>query len=438
MEHDQSHVLKFWDELNEAKQQQFIAQLESIDFELFKSLQQLPTDSSLGELRPSEVLPLDSSYREVGVTRIERGELCVLTVAGGQGTRLGWSGPKGTFPATPITGKSLFQLVAEQILFASKKYGVSIPWYIMTSAENDAVTRSFLLDNNCFGLERTDIFIFTQGEVPAVNEEGKMLLASQGSIAMNPDGHGGVVAALKLSGGLEEMDSRGIKYISYVQIDNPLANVVDPALLGMHLCEASSEEVTSKCVRKTNPEERVGVFCLVDGKTTIVEYSDLPQEKSSEENEVNELSYGAGSIAIHMMSTEFLQRVADDMPWHRAYKIVPYVDLQTGEVVIPTAPNAFKYERFVFDVLPLSKNSLVVETTRAEEFAPIKNKEGFDSPQSSRELQRKRAICWLKSCSVALSENAIVEVSPLTASNQDELSSCELPSSINDDDPTVV
>jgi UDP-N-acetylglucosamine/UDP-N-acetylgalactosamine diphosphorylase len=437
-EHGQEHVLKFWDDLNETHQEQLVCQLEAVDFELFNSLQQLSAESTLGELHPSPIVPLNDTYREIGVERIKKGELSVLTVAGGQGTRLGWSGPKGTFPATPVTGKSLFQVVAEQILFAEKKYGVVIPWYIMTSSENDAVTRSFLLDNNCFGLERTDIFIFTQGEVPASTKDGKMLLSSQSSVAMNPDGHGGVISALKVSGGLEEMEARGIKYISYVQIDNPMANVVDPKFLGVHLSEESSKEVTSKCVKKTNPEERVGVFCLVDGKTTIVEYSDLPHEKTVEQNDNNELSYGAGSIAIHMLSTEFLQRVADEMPWHIAHKIVPHIDLQTGEYVNPKSPNANKYERFVFDVLPLAKKSLVVETERADEFAPIKNAEGVDSPSTSQQLQKDRAIRWLRRCSVEVSDNALVEISPLSGSVPEELNCQEFPASIGDGETVVL
>ncbi len=276
VEHGQEHVLKFWDELNLAEQIAFTQQIDEIDFELLQQIQQDNATTKSDNILPAQIVQLHQEQSEVGVQRIKNGELAVLTVAGGQGTRLGWSGPKGTFPATPVTGKSLFQLVAEQIVFASKKYGTTIPWYIMTSKENDAITRSFLLDNNCFGLDRTNIFVFVQGEVPAVDGKGKILLASKGTIAMNPDGHGGVIAALKNSGGLDEMESRGIKYISYVQIDNPLANVVDPAFLGVHLSEDSSKEVTSKCVKKTESSERVGVFCFGDGATTIGGYIDLP------------------------------------------------------------------------------------------------------------------------------------------------------------------
>ncbi len=434
VEHGQEHVLKFWDELTEAQRSEFVCQLNSIDYSLLKQKQQ---NAETVEVLPAPVFALDNKFKENGVERIAKGEFGVLTVAGGQGTRLGWSGPKGTFPATQITGKSLFQLVAEQIVYASKKYKVSIPWYIMTSIENDAVTRSFLLDNNCFGLDRTDIFMFTQGEMPAINEKGKILLASKCRVAMNPDGHGGVIAALKRSGVLDEMEARGVRYLSYVQIDNPLAKAIDPTFLGIHLCDESSNEVTSKCVRKTKPDERVGVFCVGGDKTNVVEYSDLPFEKSVETDGDGKLCYWAGSTALHILSTEFLQRIADDLPWHVANKKVPYIDLDSGELITPEEPNAFKFERFVFDVLPLASSPLVVETDRFEEFAPIKNAEGDDSPKTSHVLQSNRAIRWLRERGIDVSESAIVEISPLTAATAEDLLDSELPTEIKSNEMVV-
>lgn len=437
-EHGQEHVLNFWDELTDEQQRELEQQLTNIDFELLGKLQTQNGKNDVEQLAPSPVVTLDESQRQKGIEAIENGELAVLTVAGGQGTRLGWSGPKGTFPATPITGKSLFQLVAEQIVFASKKYNVSIPWYIMTSTENDAATRSFLLDNNCFGIDRTDIFIFSQGEMPAVDTDGKLLLTSKSKVAMNPDGHGGVIVALKNSGALEEMDAKGVRYLSYVQIDNPLAHVIDPDFLGIHLSDSSSIEVTSKCVLKSSSEERVGVFCLVGGNTTIVEYSDLPEQFAEEVDEQGALRFFAGSIAIHLMSTDFLQRIVDDLPWHKANKIVPHIDVKTGDSVVPTSPNGHKFERFVFDVLPFATHSLVVETRREEEFAPIKNATGCDSAKTSQVLQNDRAVRWLKMNNVEVSENATVEISPLVAASQDDLLQIDLPLSISTDEIVVI
>tara|TARA_B100000959_G_scaffold285506_1_gene360481 strand:- start:322 stop:1674 length:1353 start_codon:yes stop_codon:yes gene_type:complete len=437
-ESKQEHVLAFWNELNDKERSDFVIQLDSIDFKLFAELQQQTSGEQAKTIEPCNLVQLEDKFREIGEASIRNGEIGVLTVAGGQGTRLGWSGPKGTFPATPVTGKSLFQVIAEQIVFASKKYNTTIPWYIMTSVENDAVTRAFLLDNNCFGLDRTDIFMFTQNEIPAIDNKGKMLLAAKNKIAMNPDGHGGVITALQQSGGLDEMTTRGVKYLSYVQIDNPLANVIDPNFIGLHISDQSSIEASSKCVKKTDPNERVGVFCNVNGNVSVVEYSDLPTEKANEVDDGGQLVYAGGSIALHLFSVNFLQQTAHDLQWHKAHKKIPFVDLATGTAVNPEKPNAFKYEKFVFDVLPLAKKSLVVETQREEEFAPIKNASGQDSPDTSHILQQRRSECWLTSMGVHVAAGATVEISPLSASCAEDLDSHSLPSSIAADEIVVI
>ncbi len=439
----QEHVLAFWDDLDEKAQRTFLQQLESIDFDQFAVLQkqfaQKTEDSQPADMEPSAFVSIsdvaeNDSLKKTGEEIIRRGQLAVLTVAGGQGTRLGWSGPKGTFPATPVTGKSLFQLIAEQIVFATQKYGVSIPWYIMTSKENDEATRSFLLDNNSFGLERTEIFLFTQGEVPAIDADGKMLLSTKSQISMNPDGHGGVIAALKQSGGLEEMAARGIAYLSYVQVDNPLAKAIDPVFLALHADgQQSSKEITSKCVLKTDPDERVGVFCQVGGKTTIVEYSDMSQEDKARQDN-GTLVYRAGSIAIHMLSTSFIQRIADELPWHIANKKVEFVSTETGKSTVPPDPNAYKFERFVFDTLMFASNPLIVETSREEEFAPIKNADGNDSPTTSHRLQQQRAANWLKAKGVHVPDSAVVEISPLSGSAPEDLETELLPVTIEDEE----
>jgi UDP-N-acetylglucosamine/UDP-N-acetylgalactosamine diphosphorylase len=434
----QEHLISFWNELSEIEKINLSNQIESIDFDLFAVLQSRQADELNKHIEPCEILALDDTFKSQGIASIERGEIGILTVAGGQGTRLDWNGPKGTFPATPITGKSLFQLIAEQILWAIDRYKTNIPWYIMTSIENDSATRSFLLDNNCFGLKRTDIFIFTQGEVPAVDSEGNMILESKSKIAMNPDGHGGVISALQQSGGLDEMSTRGIKYLTYVQIDNPLARAIDPNFIGLHLSEKSSCEASSKCVLKTNPDERVGVFCKVNGNLEIVEYSDLPTDKANELDSDEKLVYAGGSIAMHIFTVSFLQRVVGDLPWHRANKKVRCIDLQTGECCENEAPNAFKFEKFVFDVLPFASSSIVAKTKREEEFAPIKNATGLDSPKTSHQMQQVRAISWLRSRGVEVSDTAMVEVSPLSGSCAEDIDISKLPKSIGPDETVVI
>ena len=439
-------MLQFWDQLDDRGQSNLLKQIASIDFDLFDKLVELITSEPKtgdGEaITPCPCITLHdtsvdwNAMKKSGDDCIRRGGLGVLTVAGGQGTRLGWRGPKGTFPATPLTGKSLFQLLAEQILFASRRYGIAIPWYIMTSAANHETTKSFFLDNNCFGLLRTDIFLFQQDLVPAVDDSGKMLLADRDRIFMNPDGHGGVISALKRSGGLEEMNSRGVEHLSYVQVDNPLVKAVDPVFLGIHSSEHSSGEASSKCVIKSDPDERVGVFCTRGDATNIVEYSDLSTEQANAKQENGGLVFGCGSIAVHMFSASFIERVASDLPWHVAYKSVSHIDLASGNKRKDEEPNAYKFERFVFDVLPLASNSIVLETKREEEFAPIKNASGEDSLQSSVQLQCDRAASWLRKCGVEVSQgtdghtDALIEISPTTAATPDDLQTLSLPDSI--------
>jgi UDP-N-acetylglucosamine/UDP-N-acetylgalactosamine diphosphorylase len=437
----QEHLLKYWDQLNEHSKANLLTQIESIDFELLDSFAEMIRGSAgpiIGdEISPSPFISLDdpsidwSRAKQDGEAMISQGKLGVLTVAGGQGTRLGWSGPKGTFPATPVTGKSLFQVVAEQILFASQKYNVTIPWYIMTSDENDQITRSFLQDNNCFGLDRTDIFVFPQGVVPAIDANGKMLLAEIDQIFMNPDGHGGVITALHRSGALEEMAARGVEHLAYVQIDNPLVNVVDPTFVGIHCSDHSSGEVSSKCVMKSSPDERVGVFCKRGDARSIIEYSDMTSEQTHEQKD-GQLAYCCGSIAAHLFSTGFIENAASDLPWHVAHKAISHIDSSTGDKVISEEPNAYKFERFVFDVLPLASNSIVLQTKREDEFAPIKNANGNDSAQTSMKLQRERAITWLRACGVVVSEDAIIEISPTTAASIEDLREMELPTEIGE------
>jgi UDP-N-acetylglucosamine/UDP-N-acetylgalactosamine diphosphorylase len=444
----QSHLLHFWDELDENAQAKLVEQIASIDFvqlsKLLNVMKSCHEDVQEDSISPSPFVSTGASevdwkkVEQEGEAFIRLGKLGVLTVAGGQGTRLGWSGPKGTFPATPVTGKSLFQMIAEQIQFASQKYQVAIPWYIMTSIENDKITKSFLLDNNCFGLQRTDIFVFPQGVVPAVDRDGKILLASRDEIFMNPDGHGGVISALKRSGGLEEMASRGIEHIAYVQVDNPLVKVVDPVFLGLHCSNHSSGEVSSKCVLKTDPIERVGVFCKRGESTSIIEYSDMTIEQTQEQTIDGKLSYCCGSIAAHLISTSFIDRVVSDLPWHVACKAIPYIDLSSSEIVSPKEPNAYKFERFIFDIIPFATNSLVVETKREEEFAPIKNATGNDSPQTSKQLQRNRAAAWLQRRGVEVPLRAMVEISPTTAASPEDIPEELLPKHINPDETVLL
>jgi len=456
--HGQSHLLAGLEQLSPSQQDDLLNQLQAIDFDALRPLiEQYVLDAAPtcvpDDLEPAPYYPHDPSrrddydpatFRAAGEELIREGAVAAFTVAGGQGTRLGWNGPKGTYPATVVTDKPLFRVFAEQILATQNKYGVTIPWYIMTSPMNHADTLAFFADNNNFGLVRSNIFMFPQGVMPSMDARtGNLLLAGPHALAVNPDGHGGSFTALKRSGALEDMRSRGIRHISYFQIDNPLARAIDPLFLGLHAAAPdSSAEMSSKMVPKTAPEEKVGVFCLSDGRTIVIEYSDLPEHFMHQRTEDGSLAFNAGSIAIHLISVDFVDKITSgdesfSLPFHRAVKKVISFDSESAQLVEPNAPNAVKLETFVFDAIPLAESSIVCETSRQEEFAPIKNGSGVDSIETAHQLQSDRAGAWLESRGVTVPRDAEghicakIEISPLTAQEPADLESvAELPQKI--------
>ena len=451
----QAHALAFVDELDDSQRAAFAAQLAGLDLERVPEWIErfVRTESAVGDedahgtVEPAPVYRADGSWdvremRDAGEAMIAGGKIAAFTVAGGQGTRLGFDGPKGLYPATPIRKLPLFGCLAEWVVAAKTRWGVSIPWYIMTSPINHEATVSFFREKHFFGLDEGDVRFFSQGVLPSLDRNtGKLLLESKGALATNPDGHGGSLRALFTSGAIAEMRERGIEHISYVQIDNPLARVIDPVFLGLHASAAhSSGEMSTKVVLKQDPAEKVGVLGVRDGKTTVVEYSNLSDEMANRRDARGRLSFGAGNIAIHALGVGFVANLneggAFGLPLHRAIKKVPHVNIETGARVEPSEPNAVKLESFVFDALPLCARSLVYEVERVDEFAPIKNAEGADSPASSRELQIERAAGWLESAGVSVSRDAqgrvegVVEVSPARAMISEDLSGEDLPDSL--------
>ena len=309
----------------------------------------------------------------------------------------------------------------------------------MTSPLNDRDTRAFFEDNNWFGRPLDSILLFPQGVMPAMDDDGRMMLAEPGRIAVSPDGHGGSLRALDRSGALEHARSRGVKHLSYFQVDNPSVRTIDPLFVGLHLEHPeSSVEMSSKMIPKANAAEKVGVFCRIDGRTQVIEYSDLPTELAEATDDRGELRFIAGSIAIHLLSVDFVQRLtrgdADSgLPFHRARKKVPCWDSGSGETRQPDAPNATKFEMFVFDALHFAERGLVYETDRVEEFAPIKNATGVDSAESSALLQTERAARWFEANDVAVPRNAEgevegrIEIAPSTGLESRDLADVDLP-----------
>ena len=453
----QDHVLTFFDALDAGAQAALLAQIESLHPESLPALieRYVTHPAKAQNAKPPEPAPhypADPTsrdrpwdlpkYRKIGEDLIRAGKVAAFVVAGGQGSRLGFDGPKGKYPAGAVTRKPLFACLAEWIHAAARRGGSAIPWYVMTSPINHEETVAFFRDNRFFGMAEDDVMFFAQGVLPSIDmKTGKLLLAAKGEIATNPDGHGGSLRALHASGAIADMKRRGIEHISYFQIDNPLVRAIDPVFLGLHAAAPdSSSEMTTKIVRKTDPSEKVGIVCRTERGTEVIEYSDMPAELSTATNADGSLRFCAGSIAIHAMSVEFVNRLNAGgfaLEYHRAEKKVPFVDLATGEVVHPSAPNAVKLETFVFDALPLCKRVVVYETDRIEEFAPIKNAEGNDSPATCSAIQTERAARWLARVGVEVprtpdgSPDCVLEISPLTAFWPEDLRGAAVPKTID-------
>lgn len=457
--HGQEHLLSFADDLDAAALARLLEQIESQDWPLLDELikthvKQKPTFEVPTDIEPAPYYASDPSPDRVAHYRAARvageqllrdGKVAAFVVAGGQGTRLGWDGPKGTYPATPLTHKPLFQVFAEYLQKIEQKYGKPVPWYIMTSPANDADTRAFFDKHKHFGLDPADVVFFTQGTMPSIGFDGKVLLEAPDQLALNPDGHGGSLRALHNSGALDDMAHRHIEQISYFQVDNPVVKCVDPMFIGLHALDGAA--MSSKMVKKAEPGERVGVFAQVDGRISVIEYSDLPDELAEQRNDDGSLRFNAGSIAIHVIATRFVRELNAGrfaLPLHRADKKVSYTDPGTGQRVTPDEPNAVKLESFVFDAVPLGERSIVYEVDRVEEFAPIKNADGSDSPQTSRELQIERAARWLEGMDVDVPRDAsgavdaVIEITPLAAIEADDLMSVELPRSIEQGADVVI
>ncbi len=417
----QAHVFNFYKDLTPAQQQLFDAQLAALDWDLITKLVDTvvkhPVHITLGDVQPAPYYPnqpKDADLQKKYATAFARGEqllragqIAAFVVAGGQGTRLGWDGPKGTFPATPIKQKPLFQCFAEFLLALGNRYGKPIPLYIMTSPANDAPTRAFWSKHNHFGMDPKNLMFFQQDSMPAIALDGKVLLEQKDSLALSPNGHGGSLLALQKSGAIADMARRGITQISYFQVDNPIVRCVDPLFIGLH--DLDGAQMSSKMLPKVAPKEKLGNLCSMDGKMNVIEYSDLPDALAEQRQSDGELRFRAGSIALHAIRRDFVEALNQHgfaLPFHRAEKKVPCIDLTTGQPLKPEKPNAVKLETFVFDALPLTTTSIIYETDRQDEFAPIKNPEGVDSVISARQIITARNAAWLESAGIKVPHKA--------------------------------
>jgi UDP-N-acetylglucosamine/UDP-N-acetylgalactosamine diphosphorylase len=438
----QEHLLRFWDELPPADRAALASQIGAIDFALAAALVRQARSTAVpaahehaARARRAEPPPAirladqedesaASRARELGEKAIRQRKIGVVLVAGGQGTRLGFDHPKGLYPIGPLSQASLFQILFEKLLAVRRRYGANVPLYLMTSPATHDETIVALAKHSRFGLPADDVFVFCQGTMPAADAEtGLLLLEDKGRLFLSPDGHGGMLRALDHSGALADIHRRKIEQLFYFQVDNPLVIVCDPLLIGYHL-EARAE-VSTEVVAKQTPLDRVGNVASIDGHVEIIEYSDLADDVAAQRQPDGSLKLWAGNIAVHVFDVAFLDRMCgggSQLPFHFARKKVPYID-DAGRLIDPAAPNAIKFEQFIFDLLPAARHALVVEVDEKSVFAPVKNGPGSvkDSPETVRaqliELHRR----WLRQAGAALADGIAVEISPLFALNAAEL-----------------
>ncbi len=433
------HVFKWWREIGQDGRDRLLRQLSSIDFDELRELYRRHregADALPRELEPAEVVPLATTrehaeacgqIRRVGEKAIAAGEVAAFVVAGGQATRLGIEFPKGALEITPIKQKSIFEHHVEKIRALSKRHGNRLPFYIMTSETNDGETREFFEKNAYFGLDPADVFFFKQEMMPSLDLEGRLVMDAKDHVFASPNGHGGSITALKNSGALADMKARSIKHIFYFQVDNILINMADPLFLGHHITRRA--EMSAKVAPKRDPEEKVGVVCRAESAVVVIEYSDLPDEHRYATREDGCLKFSAGNLAIHILDVDFVERLNAEkhsLPFHIAEKPIPYLN-EHGELVKPKEKNGLKFEMFVFDALCRAKNTVILEVNRDEEFAPIKNRAGEDTPDTAKELLVNFYAKWLEDAGVALPRDSdgqpdgLVEISPLFALDAEEL-----------------
>lgn len=393
----QEHLLARYESLNEEKKVKLINQIKNIDFDETIELFNIVTKSIKkpdGEFLSIEYVDKSklseeqyNDYYNIGKEQIEQGKYAVVTMAGGQGTRLGYVAPKGTFKIGGGIEKSLFEALSDTIKEARAKYNTRIPWYIMTSRENNNATEKFFEKNDFFGLPYEDVKFFKQGELPMLDTNGKLILDETGLIKLAADGHGGVFESLEKNGYLDDMKKRGIEWIFISGVDNVLAGLVDPIAVGLAITEGTL--ATGKSVVKRSPTEGVGVFCKRNGRPYVIEYTEITDEMANARDDNGELLYGESHILTNLFNIKALENIAQNkLPYHKAFKKAKYTDIETGEIIKPEKPNAYKYEAFIFDAFETLDSMSILRVKREDEFAPLKNADGEDSPDTARELYK--------------------------------------------------
>ena len=393
----QEQLLTKYQDFDEMTKEKFLEDVINTDFEqileLYKGIDTFQNKKEniiepIKYIEKSELSEKESTfYKSIGEKIIKDGHYAVVTMAGGQGTRLGHSGPKGTFDIGLESHKSIFEILCDSIKRASKEYGSNISWYIMTSKENNKETIDFFESNSYFNYPKENIIFFIQGELPMIDENGKIILNENGFIKKASNGHGGIFAAIRNGAIWENMQNKGIKWIFICGVDNILVNMVDPVLVGLSI--EKKVLAAGKSVAKIAPEEKVGVFCKKNGKPSVIEYTEISKEMSKEKNENGDLKYGESHILCNLFNIQAIDKLSTDkLPYHCAHKKANYMD-ENKNIIIAKEPNAYKFEAFLFDAFESLDDMVIMRVKREDEFAPIKNADGVDSPQTAKELYKK-------------------------------------------------
>lgn len=425
-EYQQEHLLRYLKELSNPEKENLIDQILSIDFELINSLykglvkyKQNKPNKDLQPLKAYEWETVESREKaelyNLGIEKLKSGKVAVLLLAGGQGTRLGHSGPKGSFDIGLPSHKSLFQLQCERLINISRRCGRFIEWYIMTSPTNHDDTVSFFAKNNYLGYPKENIFFFQQGMIPTVDEYGKILLEEKSKISMAPNGNGGCFLALQDKGILKEMKQKGIEWVFLYGVDNALVRVADPYFIGFTVNTGLPS--SSKVVSKKYPDEKAGILCYENGRPSIVEYSELPQELAKKTDSKGNLIYDNANIISHLLKLDVIEEFFNyKTPFHVAYKKIPHIN-NNGNIEYPKMPNGYKFESFIFDIFSFIPDMAALKVNREEEFAPVKNKDGEDSPITARELILNMHKNWVLQSGVSSNhlDGKTIEISPLSS-----------------------
>ena len=396
-ENNQQKVLKIFEKLEENKQENLAKQILDLDFEQINTLYK-EKDGKLGineKIEPIAYVDKNKLENEekqeienLGKNVIKTGKYAVVTMAGGQGTRLGWKGPKGTFKLDiGENGKYIFEILTETLKRASKEYGTEVYWYIMTSIQNNKDTIDFFEEHNYFGYSKEKVKFFMQGELPLLDMDGNLLIDKDFNVKKASDGNGGVFGALEKSGMLDDMESKGVEWVYIGGVDNIMAKMVDSTLVGLAI--KNGTQVASKSIKKAYPEEKVGSFCKKNGRPAVIEYSEMSSDMIYAKDENGDLLYGESHMVANLFNIEFLKYVANKhFTYHSAIKKNSYIDENLTEI-IPEEPNSLKFEAFIFDAFEYSDDISILSVNREEEFAPIKNAVGVDSPETAKAIYTK-------------------------------------------------